>query len=362
MEVLEYKCPCCSARIVFDSNAQKLVCSSCGNTFDVDILKEYEETMNASEKWGDGDWGNVDAGYVDWQEGEKENIVISICPSCAGEIIGDRNTAATECPYCGNTAIITKQFAGGLKPNYIIPFKIDKKQVTSLLTEYCKTKRLLPKLFLDKIKKGEFVSLYVPFWLIGCDTSSRLSFDGTKVRVWSDSDYDYVKTDYYLIKMAGDICFEKIPVDASIKMRDELMESIEPFDYKDIVDFSPAYLSGYLADRYDEDKEESKKKANYRINNSVEELFAGAAPGYDSLSLQSVDIDIKNEVINYILLPIWMMNIKYKEKVYTLAMNGQTGTVAGELPYSKVKFFGYFFAVFVGLSILIIALIIYLWS
>ena len=164
----------------------------------------------------------------------------------------------------------------------------------------------------------------------------------------SDSKYNYTKTDYFLINRAGSVDFEKVPVDGSTKMDDTYMEAIEPFDYSQMIDFDTAYLSGYLADKYDVDAEQNKPHANERIKNSVESLMKDTVQGYATVTVKNSNIYLNNGEVSYALLPVWVLNTKYKDKVYMFAMNGQTGRFVGELPISWKKFWAYF-GIFTGI-------------
>lgn len=119
------------------------------------------------------------------------------------------------------------------------------------MQRHYKGKKLLPKIFKKENHIDEIKGVYVPFWLFDADADADIRYKATRVRTWSDSDYDYTETSYYSIGRSGDIGFDRVPVDGSSKMPDDLMESIEPFKFEDAVDFKTAYLAGYLADKYD---------------------------------------------------------------------------------------------------------------
>lgn len=143
------------------------------------------------------------------------------------------------------------RLAGDLKPDYVIPFKLDKKAAKEGLSRHIKGKRLLPKIFKDQNHIDEIKGVYVPFWLFDTDAEAGIRYKATKVRSWSDSDYIYTETRHYSVIREGSLGFDNVPVDGSSKMEDALMESIEPFNFSEAVDFQTAFLSGYLADRYD---------------------------------------------------------------------------------------------------------------
>lgn len=340
--LVEYKCPCCSGAISFDSKLQKLVCPYCNTEFDVEAVKDFneaeDETKNASEPaW---DEYTSQSGNGDWQEGEELNVYT--CSACAGEIVADATTAATLCPYCGAPVIVSGKLSGAFRPDYVIPFKVNKEEAQKGFERFMKKKPLLPKDFkglhtLDKIE-----GIYVPFWLYDCDTDSSMRYRATRVRTWSDSNYRYTKTSHFLLTRAGTLSFVRVPADGSSKMDDIYMEAIEPFNYSEMVDFNMPYLAGFTAEKYDVDPKQASAHANERIKRSTESQFSRTTMGYTTVTTQSSSIKILNGKTGYALLPVWLLNTKYKDKTYTFAMNGQTGKFVGELPIDKKKTIGWF--------------------
>lgn len=113
------------------------------------------------------------------------------------------------------------------------------------------------------------------------------------------------------------------------------MESIEPFNISDAVDFQTAYLAGYLADKYDVTAQQSQERANNRVRNTTEGAFAATVVGYSSVFPVHTNIQLQNGTAKYALYPVWLLNTSWNGKKYTFAMNGQTGKMAGDLPLDK---------------------------
>ena len=331
-ELQEYKCPCCGGAIAFDSTIQKMKCPYCDTEFEMETLASYDSALK-DEPAEAMQWEST--GGAQWQEGEAEGLRSYVCKSCGGEIVGDENTAATACPFCGNPVVMTGQFSGALKPDYVIPFTLDKNAAKAALKRHYGGKKLLPRVFRDQNHIEEVKGIYVPFWLFDADADADIRYRATRVRSWSDSRYNYVETSYYNVTRSGDIGFDHVPVDGSSKMPDELMESIEPFDFSESVDFQTAYLAGYLADKYDVDAAKSIDRANERIKKSAANAFALTVQGYDAVTPESTSIRLHNGQTHYALLPVWILNTKWKDKKYTFAMNGQTGKIVGDLPLDK---------------------------
>ena len=328
----EYKCPCCGGAIEFDSTAQKMKCPYCSTEFDIETLQGYDDVLK-TEQPDDVQWETPAGGQ--WQHGETENLHSYVCKSCGGEIVGDETTAATSCPFCGNPVVMMGQLSGALKPDIVIPFKLDKNAAKAGLQKHLTGKRLLPKIFKDQNHIDEIKGVYVPFWLFDTEADAQVRYRATKVRSWSDSDYDYTETSHFLVRRGGSIAFEHVPVDGSSKMADDLMESIEPYDFSDAVDFRTAYLTGYLADKYDVTAEQSIERANERVKRSTEEAFASTVKGYATVTTESSSIKLRGGKAKYALYPVWILNTTWNGNKYTFAMNGQTGKFAGDLPVDK---------------------------
>lgn len=359
METLQaYKCPCCGGAIEFDSSLQKMKCPYCDTEFDVETLKSYDDALHI-EQSDDMVWDTTAGG--EWREDETDSMAVYICNSCGGEIVGDRSTAATSCPFCGNPVVMMGQFAGDLRPNYVIPFKLDKKAAKDGLARHLKGKRLLPKIFKDQNHIDEIKGIYVPFWLFDTQADARIRYDATKTRFWSDSNYHYTETSYFSVLRTGSIGFERVPVDGSSKMPNDLMESIEPYYFEDAVDFQTAYLAGYFADRYDVTAEESIGRANERVKQSTEAAFAATVNGYNSVTPASSSIRFGNGKVKYALYPVWLLNTTWEGKQYIFAMNGQTGKFVGDLPLDKKAYWKWLAALTAIFGALVFAAIFLYW-
>ena len=328
----EYKCPCCGGAIAFDSNLQKMKCPYCDTEFEMEALRGYDEELNNAPE-ENMSWDT--AAGSEWQEGEQSGLRSYVCQSCGGEIVGDDTLAASSCPFCGNPIVVMGQFSGDLRPDCVIPFKLDKKAAKEGLKKHLEGKRLLPKVFKDQNHIDEIKGVYVPFWLFDTDADASIRFRATTTRSWSDSSYNYTETSYYMAQRAGSIGFNHVPVDGSSKMADDLMESIEPFDFSEAVPFQTAYLAGYMADKYDVTAEESLERANERVKRSTEDAFATTVTGYDTVTPEHSSVQLHGGTSKYALYPVWLLNTTWKGQQYTFAMNGQTGKFVGDLPVDK---------------------------
>ena len=351
-------CPACKTELNSEGISGEATCPGCGAEFTMEDLRAYAAQM-AEKQEDDMNWDTAAGGA--WQEGEADGLRIYGCNQCGGEIVADETTGATHCPYCGNPVVLTGHFTGLLKPDLVIPFKVDKKAAKEALNNHYKGKRLLPKVFKDQNHIEEVKGLYVPVWLFDADVDANVEYDATRVHRWSDSDYEYTETRHYAVIRGGGIGFENVPVDGSSKMDDALMESIEPFDITDAVPFQTAYLPGYMADKYDVDAEASIDRANQRIKQSTEDAFRSTVMGYTTVTAVDSNIRLQNGKSRYALYPVWILNTDWNGQKFTFAINGQTGKIAGDLPMDKGLFWKYLLTVSGAVTALALAISYLAW-
>jgi len=339
MDIKEYKCPNCGGAVKFDSSSQRMKCPYCDAEFEIAALEEYQKQLQVAEK-DNVNWDGKTAAQ-EWEENELDDLSTGSCPSCGAELLGDKNTAAMVCPNCGNSQIVLKRLTGLLKPEYLIPFKLDKKVAVEALKNFYKGKRLLPNCFKEDNRVNSIQGVYLPYWLFDANAQGNIRYKATKVKSWSDANYIYTKTDFYSVVRGGSLQFEKIPVDGSERMDDNYMDAIEPFDYSQLKDFQTAFLSGYLTEKYDVDAEKSKERAVKRIKATLETEFAKSVTGYSSVRTESSTVGVENGKVSYSLFPVWILNTKYNKENYMFLMNGQTGKLIGKLPADSGKSWKY---------------------
>ena len=362
-QVTNYKCPACTGPMIFSAATGKVECEYCGSTYDI---KEIENMMAAESAKAEDAKASADAKDAaqsadEWEyttEGWNEDGMKTYsCPSCGAELVCDENTAATSCPYCDNPTIVPGQFSGMLKPEYVIPFKIPKDKAVAALKDHYKGKALLPKSFTQGNHLDDIKGVYVPFWLYDGVASGTAFYDAKKEQKHREGNEEVTVTDHFKVVRAGHAAFEKIPADASSKMDDNLMDSIEPYDYSEIKEFSKAYLTGFMADKYDVSAEEDTPRVEERAKNTFREMLRETVDGYSSVSEERADLRIEQGKISYAMMPVWMLTTKWKDQKFTFAMNGQTGKMVGDLPVDMGKYWKIFFAVVAVLEV-IFALIV----
>lgn len=347
--ISSYKCPNCGADIPYDPNSSNLKCKYCGTEYEVEILNQYSEAIKHQED--SYDWDEYNGQELEYNRAEY------VCPSCGGSVIMDEDSSASYCPYCGSTIILNDKVSGMLKPDLVVPFKVSKEAAKSALKKELSNKILLPSDFAKQEYLDKIEGIYIPYWLYDCNADCHARFRMTRTNSWRSGDYRYTKTSYFMGIRDGKMEFEKVPVDASLKLDSELLESLEPFDYAEAVDFNTAYLAGFYADIRQEDENACKSKANNRIHQSMLDALSSSVVGYSSCIVESSSISFNNGKAHYALLPVYLISKKYKDRVYTFAINGQTSKVSGEIPsdYKKLVLYSLCLLLFSFAIIFIVA-------
>lgn len=332
-ETTNYQCPACNGPLRFDGVASRLTCDHCDSSFDVAAVEaEYAERQ-------------AKADALTWVPTDESSSAYT-CSSCGAQLIGDGTTAISNCPYCGNPALVPGMLAGSFKPDLVIPFKLDRPLAVEALAGYYKGKKFLPKAFKDQNHVQETQGVYVPFWLYNAHASGEAWFEASNTRIFSEGEYRVTETDHYDAFRSGSMQFERIPVDGSSNMPDAHMDAIEPYDYGELVPYSVAYLPGFLASRYDEDDIACRGRAEERIAVSVEKALNNTVTGYDSVTCTRSSASVQWEEALCALLPAWTLNTTWDDEDFLFAINGQTGRIVGNLPVSKAKVAAWFFGMF----------------
>ena len=381
-QITNYQCPKCTGPLHFSSQTGRLECEYCGSSFDVseiesyyaahdqqaaqsftaeqnkppvgsDVTDEFTASMSQippeqaaatlsndkKEEYTHSQWDGSTIS-ADWGE-LSANVRSYNCPSCGAELICDATTAASSCPYCGNPTIVPGQFHGALKPDFVIPFKFDKAAAVAALKAHYRGKLFLPKAFTSNNQINKMQGVYVPFWLFNGSANAECYFEGRTSSTHREGNYRVTVTKHYDVRRFGNVVFERVPTDASQKMPDDLMDSLEPYDYGELKPFSAAYLPGYLADISDVTVEASATRADRRCKNSAEDVMRADVSGYSEVITRSSNVYVNRGKVEYALLPVWILKTKWMNKDYLFAMNGQTGKFVGDLPVSKGRFWAW---------------------
>jgi len=347
---IDQKCLSCGAPLLFNPTVGKWKCEHCRSEFNLEDIEKHNAKKNIKQNSTKTAEIQDDTVYINYK-----------CKNCGAEIIADEQTASTFCVYCGNTAILKHKLSGKFAPSKIIPFKKDKKTAIEAFKGLNKGRPLMPKFFNDQKNIEKISGVYIPFWLYDINVAGGMNISATNIKTWTSGDYTYKKVDVYSIEKEATMDFERIPVDGSTRFSNDVMNSIEPFDYSEMVDYNHAYLSGFLAEKYDVDGNVAFEEASKRAFNSTNDEVLKSAGHYTTKTVTNNTLTPKETKKEYVLLPVWMINVKYKEKFHIFAMNAQTGEIIGDIPVHVPSLIKYcvivFFSVF--LIVLLITYIVY---
>ena len=319
------KCPSCGSNIFFEPELDSMMCRNCGNVYSPNTL-EPRGSLGISKE-------HDYVGDVEMSEDDKKRHEI-VCNSCGAALVADENTVSTMCPFCGSPALITRRLSREFKPDYIVPFKIDRDRAQSLMSEWIASRKYTPIGFKSKSKLTKMTALYVPFWLLDCAVNSEMSGTGKISSGLASTIYEVnTKVRYYV---------KGVPFDASANVANKLMEAVEPFDYSEMVKFESKYLQGFYADKYDQlptEMTERIRKRLDRFSRSDIDIVARKYTEYEDRFDKSLTwLDEIN--VKYCLLPVWFTTLEFDDEEYQFAVNGQTGEACGRVPTSNLADIG----------------------
>ena len=243
--VVSYKCPGCGAAMEYDGQSGQLACSYCGTHLSV---QEYEamqqETGTTTAETQEEEPLGEDT-YTSMPEGEEETVQMQMyrCPSCGAELMTDQHTAALICSYCGNPGLIADRMTGVRRPKAVLPFRITREQAIERFMKWTKHGLLTPSDFTSQNTLEKITGMYVPYWLYDYHVNVAMRAKATISRTTRRGDTEYTYTDHFSVYRSVDTDFERIPVDASDRMDDRVMESLEPYNYGEMKEFDMGYLS-----------------------------------------------------------------------------------------------------------------------
>ncbi len=327
MSVIDHKCPGCGSPLKFNPKGQNWTCKYCGGSFGLDKLIETKSVKDIKF--------------------DKKMSDVYNCPDCGASLITDKYTSATNCVYCGNVALLKSKLSNEFHPDKILPFKIDKNDVIEIFKNFQTKNIFMPKLFNNQNNIENITGVYVPFWLVDAKANAKYTLNAIQKKEWSVNNIEYLDVNKYELEREAILDFSNIPLDGSIKFNDDMMHSLEPFDFKELKDFNYAYLSGFLAEIYDSNADNRFDTIDEMIIFCIEQLLKEKEKNYDVVDFKDKNIDLQKYNVRYCLLPVWMVNVKYGGNNYLLAVNGQTGKMIGRVPINMKKVIFVFLITFI---------------
>lgn len=304
-----FQCRNCGGNVVFSPERQKMYCPYC-----------------------DGE---------DCEEAAGRPTDVTCCSNCGGEIHINEYTSSSKCAYCGQHIVFDERVSGSYEPQLILPFQIGKEGAKKRLRDTFAKKLFAPSSFLSEARLNSMEGIYVPFWLYDYNGNYDYEGKGTKVRVWRSGNTEYTETSYYTITRNIDIDFDKIPVDASFALNDEIMDLMEPYRYDALVAFCPKYMSGFFGEVYNDTEDNLESRAKQKAEHDAQGLLQDTISGYTTVTPVRKNLKMRKKGAHYALFPVWLYLYTYRDKTYRYHINGQTGKVIGSVPVSIAKVCAY---------------------
>jgi hypothetical protein len=268
---------------------------------------------------------------------EKKTVM---CQSCGGEAIYDILQISSICPFCESNKVMESSCENTMAPGGVVTFRITNQQAKDLFHKWLKKKWFCPKPAKETAVAKDFRGIYLPYWTFSTDTVTNYTADyGRNRRVKRGKNYVTV-TDWY--KTSGvyrhTINDELIPATTNHNQR--ILRGIEPFNTADNRAYKPEFVAGFVAERYAIGIKEAwrlaKQKIHRLLQKSVDKVIRRENRA-DKVIIKTFSTAYDNLTYKYLLLPVWMASFKYRNKVYSFKVNGQTGRVAGNAPLSPLK-------------------------
>ena len=341
MSVTAYKCPACGAGIAFDSAKQLFVCEYC--------LSQYTEEQIAAQTPEEEPEEHT---HTEADEDFCKDFLSYSCKNCGAEVFADKNTVADFCYYCHNPIVCGGRLSGELKPQLIVPFAYDKAEAEKRFLQFAKKKWFVPRDFFAEKQVEKIQGIYYPFWLADVDVSANSHANAQNVRTWKMGKNLYTETSHYKLYRAGDIHFEDVTTGAFDSESKDVLEGILPYPTNSLKEFTPTYLSGFLAKKRTVEHADVLSEVKNRISDYSASLLRETMHGYTTIQPQGTQVKMNKVLWDYALLPLWILTYNKGGKIYTYAMNGHTGKVYGELPISGKKLWLLFAAVALGITLI----------
>ena len=337
-----YKCPNCNGALEYDPASDKMHCAHCGNDYfmwelDEDSVEYHQELPTQSEIEEEKKLDFTKERTI-YDEPEFIECKVYTCSTCGAELSVSDKEVSTYCAYCGQPTIVYNRVDKTQKPKYIIPFKITKEEAETAIREKLKKGFFISKA-VKKFEAERITGIYIPYFLYD------ITFYQKK----------FIKHNKTSDLVGADCNFVNVCQDASKSVVDELSYGLEPYDFMEMKEFDPGYLSGFYADRFDLSSRQLTQTVIRKCKQMFDDELGRRCEGtVADLNNAPPEYAITNA--EYAFLPVWFMTFEYKDRPYTMMVNGQTGKVVGTVPFQKVKVAMTFFLCLCVLSAPLVAL------
>lgn len=345
----EYRFPCdtCGSDLRYDPTDGVMQCDHCGNS------QSIGSVWTKSRAIAELDLRRGLSQTLD--NAEMEETRVSQCPNCAAQVEFDANTQAAECPFCATPVVVDTGVHRHIKPRAVLPFALSEKTARDAMVDWLGGLWFAPNGLQAYARKGRRMDgIYVPYWTYDAQSDTRYSGErGTVYYVTQTVMRDGKRQQVRVPKIrwrstSGRVArfFDDVLVLGSRSLPKRFTDALEPWDLAALEPYAPEYLAGFRAEGYTVALDEGFDEAQARMHAMIERDIKFDIGG-DRQRIHSMDVDLSSMTFKHILLPVWLAAYKYRGKTYRFVVNGRTGRVQGERPYSAIKIT---FAVLAGLS------------
>jgi hypothetical protein len=238
--------------------------------------------------------------------------------------------------------VLESKQSAGIKPEGIIPFKIDKHKAKELFDKWIRRRWLAPNKLKRLYQSDKMLSVYIPYWTYDSQTYNDYTAEGGEVYYVTvernGKEERERRVRWHRVRGSFDMFFDDVQVNASKNFDAALMTRIEPYDTSQVEPYKPQYISGYLAERYSLGVVECFEEAKGKMYNElVEEVRSRVRKRYDEVRSIHIDTHYSDVKYKHVLLPLWTAQYDYNGKKYRYMINGQNGKISGKSPLSAVK-------------------------
>lgn len=343
-----YHCKNCGSVMEFDPESQALKCPSCGSRETIDHfaerIQEHPMTLDARRKI----------------RAEEKTSHTMECQGCGAKIEVDANSTAAECPYCGSKYVLAEKQEDTLVPDGVLPFQLDRDMADQRFAAWVKGQFWAPGKLKHLYQKGLLQGIYLPYWTFDARTDTPYTARGGRVHTQTyRGPNGKMRTRTYTTwhPVSGQIrhTFDDLLVPASGKLDLDLLGGMDSFRTEALVSYSPEYLSGYNAECFSVSLEVAANQARQEMTEQIREMAEREVLSrYDRIDGLCISPSFSGETFKYILVPVYSTAYQYRDRVYHVLINGQSGLIAGEYPKSIFKI-----ALCVLLVIAVILLVFY---
>ena len=315
------KCPGCGAYLEWDPSKGRMSCPYCGYEMDSAAVENTEPTQAEVEQQLEAEAKALE---------EMAHLAGYHCQNCGAQIVTESTTAATRCYYCHNPVVLTGKLAGNFKPDGVIPFAFDKEEAMNRFRKFLAGKKYVDRSFFSASQMEDFSGVYYPYWLADMEGDAVFSGEGTRATSVPVPEGTLVTTRHYHVDRVAHITWGTMQRKALSKQDRLLSDGIHPYDLSGLKPYTPAYLSGFLAEARDIEADVTRK--------DMEQEAASYAPRIMQTQKDFSSLNGKTDVkairtkMRYVLLPAWVLTFRKGNETYFYMMNGQTGEVCGKLP------------------------------